>query len=393
MFKVFYKFHKVHISAKVGLLFNKIYIGGDMELNMSIIPNKICISIIVPVFNAAEFLPQCLDSILHQTFCNFELILVDDGSKDGSDKLCDSYAQEDKRVLVIHKENGGPCTARNTGIDAARGEYIGFVDADDSCDPLMFATLYDTALKTSADMVFCDYTAENENGSRNIKSDLNGDIVYDSVAISKVILPYFFGYKNSELRDYKAFFPFADYNSYVWLCLYKTSLIKENNLFFPSQNTYYNEDNLFNLNVVYHSSAIAHVAKYLYHYRDIDNSLTKRYNPGFLKSKLNKFDYLSNFILENACDENFNRRLQNKICVESINIINYYINSTGIGLKEKYAKIREIVNAPAVSDALKNLNLSSVPPLSMLGIFLRFEKNKAYFMLLLLCEGYKLARR
>ncbi len=359
---------------------------------MSIIPNKIRISIIVPVFNAAEFLPQCLDSILRQTFRDFELILVDDGSKDGSAKLCDSYAAADGRVHVIHKENGGPCTARNTGIDIARGKYIGFVDADDSCDLKMFELLYNCALKNNTYMVFCDYTADNANGSRNIKSDLNGDIVYDAEMVKKAFLPYFFGYEDSELSGYKSFCPFADYSSYVWLCLYKTSLIKENNLFFPSQNTYYNEDNLFNLNVVYHSSAIAHISKPLYHYRDIDNSLTKRYNPGFLKSKLNKFDYLYDFIEKNSCDKKFIRRLQNKICIESINIINYYVNANGVSIKEKYVKIREIVNAPAVSEALKNLKLSSVPPLSMLGIFLRFEKYKACLILLALCEGYRLIR-
>jgi glycosyltransferase involved in cell wall biosynthesis len=361
--------------------------------NMPHISQKINISIIVPVFNATEFLAQCVDSILCQTKTDFELILVDDGSSDGSGALCDSYAAADKRILVIHKGNGGPCTARNCGIDAARGEYIGFVDADDRCDPLMFASLYDAAIKNNADMVFCDYIAENESGSTNIKSDVNGNIVYDAAGIKRAILPYFFGYDNGELRNYKSYCPFADYRSYVWLCLYKRSVIKENNLSFPSQNEYYNEDNLFNLNFVFHSNCIAHIAKFLYRYRDIDNSLTKRYNPAFLKAKLNKFDYLCSFISDNACDENFKRRLQNRICIESINIINYYINSSGISLKEKYTKIREIINAPAVCAALQNLDLSYLSPLSMLGIFLRFEKYKACLILLMLCEGYKLARR
>ena len=89
------------------------------------------ISVIVPVYNAEKYLQRCIDSILNQTFPNFELLLIDDGSKDQSGEICDEYAKKDSRVKVFHKENGGVSSARNVGIDNAVGEYICFCDSDD----------------------------------------------------------------------------------------------------------------------------------------------------------------------------------------------------------------------------------------------------------------------
>lgn len=89
------------------------------------------ISVIVPVYNVEKYLRKCVDSILSQTFTDFELLLIDDGSKDHSGEICDEYALQDDRVKVFHKENGGVSSARNLGIDVAKGEWITFVDADD----------------------------------------------------------------------------------------------------------------------------------------------------------------------------------------------------------------------------------------------------------------------
>ena len=89
------------------------------------------ISIIVPIYNVEKYLPRCIESILAQTFTNFELILVNDGSEDDSGEVCDRYAKEDKRIKVIHKKNGGVSSARNAGLKNSIGNYIGFVDPDD----------------------------------------------------------------------------------------------------------------------------------------------------------------------------------------------------------------------------------------------------------------------
>lgn len=97
------------------------------------------ISVIVPVYNVEKFLPRCVDSILAQTYSNLEILLVDDGSKDASGTICDEYAAKDTRIRAIHKENGGLSSARNAGIDAAKGEYLAFVDSDDWIEPDSYA--------------------------------------------------------------------------------------------------------------------------------------------------------------------------------------------------------------------------------------------------------------
>ncbi|MBO0454297.1 MULTISPECIES: glycosyltransferase family 2 protein [Enterococcus] len=113
------------------------------------------ISIIVPVYNVEKYLKKCVDSILNQTFKDFELILVDDGSPDNSGMICDEYAEQDSRVRVIHKENGGLSDARNAGIDVAKGKYIGFVDSDDYIAEDMYELLYRNIIKEDADLSIC----------------------------------------------------------------------------------------------------------------------------------------------------------------------------------------------------------------------------------------------
>lgn len=113
------------------------------------------ISIIVPVYNVEKYLDRCIKSILEQTFKDFELILIDDGSTDGSGKMCDEYLKMDSRIKVVHKENGGQGSARNVGIEMASGEYIGFVDSDDYIDADMYELLYNNLVKENADMSIC----------------------------------------------------------------------------------------------------------------------------------------------------------------------------------------------------------------------------------------------
>lgn len=107
------------------------------------------ISVIVPVYNVEAYLPRCVDSILAQTYKNLEIILVDDGTKDRGGVICDEYAAKDSRVKVIHKENGGLSSARNAGIDVARGEYLAFVDSDDYLEPEAMKVLLDAAVSNN----------------------------------------------------------------------------------------------------------------------------------------------------------------------------------------------------------------------------------------------------
>ena len=118
---------------------------------------KDLISVIVPVYNVEKYLEECVNSIINQTYKNLEIILVDDGSKDNSSKMCDELAKKDSRIKVIHKENGGISDVRNVGIENSRGKYIQFIDSDDFMEDNMIETLYKDILENEADVSMCSY--------------------------------------------------------------------------------------------------------------------------------------------------------------------------------------------------------------------------------------------
>jgi len=123
------------------------------------------ISVIIPVYNVEMFLPQCVDSVLGQTYKNIELILIDDGSTDTSGEMCDKYMQTDKRVKVIHQKNRGVSAARNAGLDAAQGQWVTFVDSDDWIAPDMCEKLLTAALANDAQIAMCGCTIYMLDGS------------------------------------------------------------------------------------------------------------------------------------------------------------------------------------------------------------------------------------
>lgn len=122
------------------------------------------ISIIIPVYNSVKFLNACLDSIIRQTYQNMEIILVDDGSTDGSSTLCDEWGKKDSRIRTLHQKNQGVSAARNYGLKFATGNLISFVDSDDTLENDMYEKLIDTMLKYKADIAHCGYKRMNENG-------------------------------------------------------------------------------------------------------------------------------------------------------------------------------------------------------------------------------------
>ena len=124
------------------------------------------VSIIVPVYKVEDYIRECLDSILAQTYPYFELILVDDGSPDNCGRICDDYAKGDNRIKVVHKVNGGISSARNAGLEVAKGEWIMHVDGDDWIEPDMLEKMYAVAEKSQADIVYCDFYLSYEKNER-----------------------------------------------------------------------------------------------------------------------------------------------------------------------------------------------------------------------------------
>lgn len=133
---------------------------------------KPLISIIIPVYNVKKYLAQCVESVIQQTYTNIEIIIVDDGSNDGSGELCDIYAKKDRRIKVIHQENGGLSAARNKGISVARGEYISFIDSDDYIDINLYDYIYENVIKVeNVDIVEFGFIVKYQDCQYEVKRD------------------------------------------------------------------------------------------------------------------------------------------------------------------------------------------------------------------------------
>lgn len=210
------------------------------------------ISIIVPVYKVEPYIRQCIESILSQTYKNLEIILIDDGSPDNCGKICDEYAAIDNRIKVIHKENGGLSEARNYGLKAARGIYVGFIDGDDYVDEAFFQMLYDAAEKENCDIAEC-YSVNFEDG--NIPQ---GDYRSEQTCLSPLQW-----LTESNVGD---FLPCV-----VWNKIYKKTLF--DGIEFPVGRHY--EDEATTYKVVYKASKIARIKSSLYFYRQRSGSITQ----------------------------------------------------------------------------------------------------------------------
>lgn len=204
------------------------------------------ISVIIPVFNAERFLIRAIDSVLEQSHTNFELILSNDGSTDRSAEICNQYASNDRRVIVIHEKNGGPAAARNRAIAICKGEFIFFLDADDLVLPDALANLVNHQKENNCDIIAGDFLKEIsgrqfESGHRKrfgTNTYLSTTEIRDYVTEKYLIQP----------NEYHLF-------SYVWGRLIRSSLIKKNNLNFDESLHYY-EDVTFNFNLLKHTNSI-----------------------------------------------------------------------------------------------------------------------------------------
>ena len=155
-------------------------------------------SVIVPIYKVEKYLVRCIDSVLNQNFEDFELILVDDGSPDACPEICDSYAEKDQRIKVIHKENGGLVSARQAGIEIAKGDYIFNLDGDDAMTPDALMSAYEIIKETDADIVSFSYNIYEKGEIREKIDDLADEGLYEDENIKKCIYPKLLVDKNME---------------------------------------------------------------------------------------------------------------------------------------------------------------------------------------------------
>lgn len=215
------------------------------------------ISVIVPVYNVEKYLCSCIDSILAQTFTDFELLLIDDGSKDKSGEICDEYAKRDCRVKVFHKENGGVSSARNLGIDESKGEYLFFVDSDDIISSSYIEMFVNYIKKNDSVCVVCKYT----NRLSLLKNQIN------SIKTKEMT--------SSEFLD-EIWISEGKLDGYLWNKMFKRKILIDLNIRFDEKVSIW-EDMLFVVEYFVNISTVIFVDAVLYYYRDTMNSAVKQH--------------------------------------------------------------------------------------------------------------------
>lgn len=225
------------------------------------------ISVIVPVYQAEKLLPQCVESVLAQTFSDWELLLVDDGSRDGSPALCDGYAAKDPRIRAFHKLNGGVSSARNLGLEQAAGQSVAFLDADDALEPAALETLWYLRDKAGADSAGCaHYNVTPDGGQR--KELLLPAGIYEPAGIREKILWPLTG---ERLQP-------PVFNGFVWRFLFDAAILRDNAITYEGA---YLEDELFLMEYFANARRLAVTEQPLYRYLENPASATHRYMPDY----------------------------------------------------------------------------------------------------------------
>ena len=254
---------------------------------------EILVSVIMPVYNSDKYLSGAIESVLAQTYQNFELILIDDGSSDGSPALCDKYSEIDQRIQVIHKENSGVCSGRNQGIELAKGDYICFIDNDDIYDKRYLEIMTAIIIAQPVDIIKC--------GRRNIR------ITPELVEIKRTDFSFgeSKGYTIEEfVKDYYEIKKSGCFNS-IWNGIYSVSFLKNNNMRFNENVKHGNEDLIFNYTALEYEPRIYVVKDVLYtHYYRISHSTSTKYYPDQVDTRIDAIEIENRFLDNHKCDKN-----------------------------------------------------------------------------------------
>lgn len=313
------------------------------------------ISIIVPVYNAAEYINKCLDSLIGQTYTNIEIICVNDESKDNSLEILESYAKKDSRVRVISLKNNGVSNARNEALEVAAGDGIVFVDSDDWLEVSACEVAYQEMKRTDADIVMFPYIKEFGTTSEK-KRIYSENKIFEGEDLKKLHIR-FAGPMKNELKSPEN----SDALCTVWGKLYKKEVI-EGIEFYDIRKIGSFEDGLFNLNVFGRVKKVSYINKYLYHYRKNNtSSLTTGYKPNLLSYRQNIYEQINKYIRENSLDKTYERALKNRIVFEIIYLgLNEFSNKE-CSVFERVKNIKNIINAKSYRQAAKKFTLKTLP--------------------------------
>ncbi len=306
------------------------------------------ISIIVPVYNAAKTLDKCVISVLEQTYSGWELILVDDGSTDGSGAICDGYAAEDERVRVIHRENGGVSAARNTGMEAAQGEYIAFLDADDWLSPEAYEIMMRLMEETGAECAACgNRLVYPDDTEKTEKAPMSGGFHSAAKVRDRLVLPLLCGRLSAE-----------PVNGYVVRYLFDKKRIDEKALRFTGA---YLEDEIFLIDYFGSGVSMAVSDMPLYSYYQNPASVTRRYMAGFEQVFMNSLGAKEELVKKHALPVSADWRESTLWAGILIAAGNEYAPGNPTSFFGKASNLRELCRKPDFNGAIKAYKPQGLP--------------------------------
>ena len=284
------------------------------------------ISIIIPVYNAERYLQQCIDSVIAQTFKDWEAILVNDGSKDGSLAICQEYASKDDRIKVIDKPNGGPSSARNRGLNEAQGKYVYFMDADDWIETKFFENFVRNAVATKCccdenedndygyDIIFQGFVREFSNGRKeeSFAMDADSSIMSKEEIICRLYKEHVYGWS--------------------WCKLFRREIIEKHHVRFDESLRLW-EDELFTSEFLRYAENVRTVKSHMYHYicheESIMHTNDKRYEKVFLSARMNEaLMPIANDELKDYINDTYNKELKYSLLMALKNEVYYQCDSS-----------------------------------------------------------------
>ena len=340
---------------------------------------KPLLSVIVPTYNVEKYARTCFDSLLRQTLQNIEIILVDDGSTDTSGQICDEYAEKDPRVKVIHQTNRGLGLTRNSGLDVATGEYVGFIDSDDYAHREMFETLYENAKSCQADLSYCTYRkfSSDEPPAEEPLNKPELKIWQGEAAIRSYLLDRV-GCQPEQKSD-------VLYGISVCCGIFSKKLLDRISARFVSERQFISEDMLFDIDVISQCRTVVHCDIPLYDYR---------YNPASLTSVYRADRFQKNIILHHEMkrrlealysrEEYFNSLSRYLLTTARIAVIQEERFAGRNGRKTARENIRKICTQEEIVSTLQEYPYRSMPKKQ--ALFFEFMRRSNVTALMMLCR-------
>ena len=264
--------------------------------------NTPLVSIIIPVYNVEQYLDQCMETVLGQTYFNLDIILVDDGSKDKSSKMCDEYAAQDKRVQILHKENGGLISAWMAGVNNAFGEYLVFVDSDDWIEKNMVEELVQYATGSSAEIICSNYIIEKTEKQQSIKiKQFMKPGIYERDDLERELFPVILGMEERRIHCSRC------------MKLISKELIQKNMQYVNAEVTMGEDLNIMFPAMIDAKRIVILEEGFFYHYRFVDASMVHKYNP-----KLHEKIRILGNALQKSIDKKINDLIEKNMYLEGL---------------------------------------------------------------------------